>query len=62
MSDIDLITYLSANKQELMKQFKLVTLGIFGSYARNEYDQESDIDIFVDFEKDTQNIFEKNLN
>lgn len=40
-------------KQELpyLKQkFKVKTMGIFGSYAREEQTEKSDIDILVDFD------------
>jgi predicted nucleotidyltransferase len=33
------------------KEYKMSLLAIFGSYARNEQKQESDLDILVDFEK-----------
>jgi hypothetical protein len=42
---------LSTNKQLLFDKFNLKSLSIFGSYARNEQTQDSDIDILVDFRK-----------
>ena len=34
----------------ITKKYNPVLIGIFGSYARNEQTQESDIDILMDFE------------
>mgnify|MGYP001565003381 CR=1 FL=1 len=44
---------LSRNKKELETIFNLgiQELAIFGSYARNEQGQESDIDILIDFKE-----------
>jgi predicted nucleotidyltransferase len=36
--------------QDNLKQFGVKTLAIFGSVARNEAQEESDIDILIDFE------------
>ncbi len=40
---------LQNNKLILVKKYGIKDLAIFGSYARNEQNQESDIDILVDF-------------
>ena len=37
--------------KEKAKEYKMVLLAIFGSYAREEQRQESDLDILVDFEE-----------
>ena len=39
------------NKKEIHEKFSVKSLGIFGSYARNEQTESSDIDILVDFDK-----------
>jgi uncharacterized protein len=36
-------------KPVLKKRFKVETIDIFGSYARNEADEESDIDLLVTY-------------
>jgi len=38
-------------KPELKKQFKVKSIGIFGSYVRGEEGKGSDLDILVDFEE-----------
>ena len=57
----DIVTYLRKNKELFYEQFNIVKLGIFGSYSRNEQTENSDIDIVIDMEVGTENIFEKRL-
>ena len=40
---------LASSKNELRKSYKVMELGIFGSYARGEQKTSSDIDIVVKF-------------
>mgnify|MGYP005865687211 CR=1 FL=1 len=40
---------LTALKPELETEFPIRKLGLFGSYARNEQQSESDLDILVEF-------------
>ena len=42
---------LSENKEELRRKYGVKILGVFGSYARNEQDKKSDVDILVEIEK-----------
>jgi hypothetical protein len=42
---------LSNLKPTLIKRFSVSSIGLFGSYARNEQNEDSDIDILVDFIK-----------
>ena len=39
------------NNQHKLKAFGASRIGLFGSYAKNTADNESDIDIFIEFEK-----------
>lgn len=48
-SMIEIKKTLSAHKKELKKKYNTLELGIFGSYARGEQKDTSDIDILVDF-------------
>lgn len=47
----DIRNTLSVNKQGLFDKYGLKVLAIFGSYARNQQNDNSDIDILVEFEK-----------
>lgn len=40
---------LAKAKPDLQKKYPLSTLGIFGSYARGDASENSDIDVLVDF-------------
>lgn len=37
------------HREELIKRFKVETISIFGSYARKEQKEKSDVDILVEF-------------
>ena len=41
---------LSVRKSELATLFHVRSLAVFGSYARNEQQQDSDVDILVEFD------------
>ena len=45
---------------KLQKQYSVKTLGIFGSYARGEATESSDIDVLVEFDGDLT--FDKYMN
>ena len=51
----ELRTLLKAFKEQHAQKFHLRALGYFGSYARNEANEESDIDIV--FDTDAPNLF-----
>lgn len=38
-------------KEELKEKYGVKEIGIFGSFVRGEQDEESDLDILVEFEK-----------
>jgi predicted nucleotidyltransferase len=42
-------TVLSLHKPALAERFKVHKIGVFGSYARGEQDETSDIDVLVEF-------------
>jgi len=47
----EIIKILTEHKEELRKKYKIKGIKIFGSYARGEQKETSDIDIIVDFEE-----------
>jgi len=51
MSKNEIIEFLSTHKEEFERDFGLLRIGIFGSYAREENIETSDIDIVVELEK-----------
>jgi predicted nucleotidyltransferase len=42
---------LKDNKIRLAKKYNLISIGIFGSFAREDFNENSDIDILVEYEK-----------
>jgi predicted nucleotidyltransferase len=44
-----ILKILSEKKSHLQKKYSISELGIFGSFARGDFNEKSDIDILVDF-------------
>jgi predicted nucleotidyltransferase len=44
-----ILTILKEKKAHLQKRYPISELGLFGSYARGDFNEKSDIDILVDF-------------
>jgi uncharacterized protein len=53
----ELKTQLEALKPVLKEQYKVETIGIFGSYVRGEQKKKSDLDVLVEF-YETPSLFE----
>lgn len=53
-----ILDFISKNKTLLKKQFHISKIGLFGSYARNEQTDKSDIDLIVDFDENTNNLYD----
>lgn len=54
----EILDFLSENKDHFRDQYHIVKIGLFGSYARNEQTMLSDIDLVVEFEENTQNLYD----
>lgn len=52
----NILTYLSNNKEFLSNKFGVIRIGLFGSYASNDYNPQSDIDLVVEITKDKKNL------
>jgi uncharacterized protein len=50
MTSLEIIDFLKSHKQEMVERYGVVRIGLFGSYARNEAVNDSDIDIAVELE------------
>ncbi len=44
----EIITFLQAHKDELAQRFGVVSIGLFGSFARGKAREDSDIDIAIE--------------
>ena len=47
MTKKDILDFLKSNQEYFQKKYNIKEIGLFGSYARDEADENSDIDIFV---------------
>lgn len=54
----DILAFLAREKQQLKHQYRVAKIGLFGSYARGEETDESDIDIILEFLPKTENLTE----
>lgn len=53
-----ILNYLTSNKERFQKEYHLKRIGVFGSFARGEQNEKSDIDILVEFEEGTDNLYD----
>ena len=60
LKESTILSFLKENKDFFQREFHISKLGLFGSYARGDADEESDIDILIDFD-DEADIFEAKL-
>lgn len=54
----DIMTFLLSNRTLLERQYNVEKIGIFGSFARDEQQEDSDIDLIVELNKNTPDIYE----
>lgn len=52
MTKENILNYLTQHKKEFKEKYAVEEIGLFGSYAREEESEESDIDIFVKMKPD----------
>jgi predicted nucleotidyltransferase len=52
-----ILYYLTSNKNRLEKEYHLVKIGVFGSIARGDQNELSDIDLIVEFENNTPDLY-----
>jgi uncharacterized protein len=58
LSSDEILIFLRTNKSFLQEHFHCNEIGLFGSFARNEQNEESDIDLLVVFDPEVPNLFE----
>jgi len=52
MTTQNILDYLSSHKTEFRDNFGVIKIGLFGSYARGEQRDDSDIDLAVEISKE----------
>jgi len=56
-----ILNFLSQNKKLFRERYHIIRIGLFGSYARGEQNLKSDVDLLVEFEENTQDLYELKL-
>jgi predicted nucleotidyltransferase len=59
LNKTDIINYLIDRKNHFYSAYKVVRIGLFGSFALGTEKEESDIDILIEFEENTTLIYDK---
>jgi predicted nucleotidyltransferase len=54
----EILEFLARNKEYFREKFGITKIGLFGSYAKDEQAEDSDIDLIVEFELNTPNLFD----
>jgi uncharacterized protein len=53
----EILSFLKANRSVLKEKFHCEEIGLFGSFARNEQQDQSDVDILVQYEANTSDLY-----
>ena len=53
----EILNFLKEHKTEFQVQYLISKIGLFGSYARNEQKQNSDIDLIFEFDETANGLF-----
>jgi len=61
LSTNDLIMFLRNRRGTLKSDYRIAKIGLIGSFARGQQTEKSDIDLLVEFEPDTDDIFDKKM-
>jgi uncharacterized protein len=61
ISKNEILNFLREKKDELSSEFNVTKVGLFGSFARNEETEYSDIDLIIEFEPNTTHLFDKKI-
>ena len=57
----EILNYLRENKEVFRNTYGIRKIALFGSYARDEQTDQSDVDILIEMASDTEDIFDKRL-
>lgn len=56
-----ILIFLAQNNKMFREKYHIIRIGLFGSYARDEQNIDSDIDLLVEFEDNTQDLYDLKL-
>ena len=56
-----IMIFLGQNKKLFRERYHIIRVGLFGSFARGEQNIDSDIDLLVEFEDNTEDLYDLKL-
>lgn len=57
----EILDFLRQNRKFLLENYHITKIGLFGSFAKNEQKEHSDIDLLIDLEDGVENIHDLKL-
>lgn len=57
----NILTFITQNKKLFREKYHITRIGLFGSYARGDQKASSDIDLLIEFEENTQDLYDLKL-
>ncbi len=54
----EIMNFLQSNRNLLLEKYHVTKIGLFGSFARNEQKENSDVDLLIELEDGIQNIYD----
>ncbi|MCF6173511.1 MAG: nucleotidyltransferase family protein [Campylobacteraceae bacterium] len=57
----EILDFLKQNQKLLLETYHITRIGLFGSFAREEQKESSDVDILIDIQDGTKNIHDLKL-
>lgn len=57
----EIIDFLKQNRKFLLDTYHITKIGLFGSFAREEQKEGSDVDLLIDIKEGTKNIYDLKL-
>ena len=51
MTKNEILNFIETHREELKERYTLIKIGLFGSYAKDSATEESDIDLYAEFEE-----------
>ena len=56
MTKTFILNYLANHKDEYLKKYGVIKIGLFGSYAREDFKDDSDIDIAIELKNENKSL------
>jgi predicted nucleotidyltransferase len=57
----EILDFLKQNRKFLSETYHITKIGLFGSFAKDEQKEDSDVDLLIDIEEGTPNIHDLKL-